>query len=149
MRQAESRIRQKIKDLINEVHHKTAYFLCSLFDVIIIPHFETSQMVTKLRSKTARAMLTWAHYRFKEFLKHKAKQMYSVVVETSEAYTSKTCSWCGKIHNIGSKKTMSCTCGSVIDRDVNGARGIFLRALTDTSLFTNVNMHLLAVGNNC
>lgn len=29
--------------------------------------FETSKMITKLKNKTARSMLTWAHYRFKQF----------------------------------------------------------------------------------
>ncbi len=127
------RIREKIKNLINEIHHKTAYFLCRTFDVIFLPSFESSRMVTKLHSKTARAMLTWAHYRFAEFLKHKAAEYGTRVVRVCEAYTSKTCSACGKIHNIGSKKVMKCTCGTVLDRDINGARGIFLRALRDTS----------------
>lgn len=146
---AASRLREKIKNLVNEIHHKTANFLCNTFDVILLPTFETSQMVTKLRDKTARAMLTWAHYRFKMFLKHKAKQLGAVVLDTNEAYTSKTCSACGRIQNIGSKKVMHCKCGVSVDRDINGARGITLRALIDTSLFTKVNMHLLAVGNNC
>ncbi len=127
------RIREKIRNLINEIHHKTAYFLCRTFDVIFLPSFETSGMVTKLHSKTARAMLTWAHYRFAEFLKHKAGESGTLVVRVCEAYTSKTCSVCGKIHNIGSKKVMKCQCGTVLDRDINGARGIFLRALRDTS----------------
>ncbi|OQX24300.1 MAG: hypothetical protein BWK80_21475 [Desulfobacteraceae bacterium IS3] len=134
LKKAAVRIREKIKNLINEIHHKTAYFLCKNFSVIFLPPFETSQMVSKLRSKTARAMLTWAHFRFAEFLKHKASEFGTLVVRVCEAYTSKTCSACGKIHNIGSKKVMNCTaCGTVIDRDINGARG---RALTDTSSFS-------------
>jgi putative transposase len=148
MRKALDRIRKKIKDLIGEIHHKAARFLCGFFDVIIIPPFETSNMVTKLRSKAARAMLTWAHYRFKEFLKHKASEMQAVVIENSEAYTSKTCSNCGKIQNIGSKKIMRCSCGTELDRDVNGARGIFLRALADTPLLKQSSMHLFSIGNN-
>ncbi len=131
------RIRGKIKNLINEIHHKTACFLCKTFDVIFLPSFESSRMVTKLHSKTARAMLTWAHYRFAEFLKHKAGEFGTEVVRVCEAYTSKTCSACGKIHNIGSKKVMDCSaCGTVLDRDINGARGIFLRALGDTPSFS-------------
>ena len=45
---------------------------------------------------------------------------------------AKTCSYCGKIHKIGSKKTMKCDCGANVDRDLNGARGIYLRALAVT-----------------
>lgn len=132
MRQAAFRIRVRIKNLIDEIHHKAAHWLCTMFDVILIPTFETSQMVSKLHSKTARAMLTWAHYRFKQFLTQKAVELKAQVIEVSEAYTSKTCSRCGTVQEIGSRKVLSCRCGLNIDRDYNGARGIFLRALGDT-----------------
>ena len=132
------RMRWKIKDLINDLHHKTAHFLCSNFETILIPTFETSDMVKKghrkIRSKTARSMLTFAHFRFKEFLKAEAEKVGSRVVEVNEAYTSKTCSFCGKIQDIGSKRIMKCSCGAVCDRDINGARGIYLRALRATSV---------------
>ena len=146
MRIALERIRFKIRNLVDEIHHKTACFLCNMFDVIIIPPFETSNMVTKLHSKTARAMLTWAHYRFKCFLKQKAAEKCCTIIENSEAYTSKTCSCCGEIQNIGSKKLLKCkNCGTVMDRDLNGARGIFLRALRDHSLLHNCSMQTLSL----
>lgn len=127
MKKAEERIRFKIKSLISDLHKKTASFLVRNFEVILIPTFETSEMVKKLNNKTARNMLTLAHYSFKQFLKAKAEEFSCSVLEVSEAYTSKTCSYCGTMHNIGSKKVMKCC--STYDRDLNGARGIFLRAL--------------------
>jgi putative transposase len=133
MRKAAERIRWKIYNLIEDLHHKTAHFLVTHFNTVLIPTFETSQMAPKLNSKVARNMMTFAHYRFKEFLKFKAKEYSCKVIEVSEAYTSKTCSYCGKIQNIGNKKVMKCSCGAIEDRDINGARGIFLRALTATS----------------
>jgi putative transposase len=126
---ASRRIRNKIKDLISEIHHKLALALVKSFETILLPSFETSQMVTKLHSKVARSMLTWAHYRFKSFLKCKAEEYSCNLIEVNEAYTSKTCSACGRISNIGSKKVLKCSCGTVIDRDFNGARGIFLKNL--------------------
>ncbi|MEO5332639.1 MAG: transposase [Magnetococcus sp. YQC-5] len=134
MKKASERIRWRIKDLVSEIHHKAATWLCKSFDVVVIPPFETSQMVSKLRSKTARAMLTWAHFRFRQILDNTAEIFSTQVVEQNEAYTSKTCSACGQVHNIGSKKTMVCSCGLTMDRDINGARGIFLRALGDSPL---------------
>jgi putative transposase len=136
LRKASDRLRWKIKDLISEIHFKTANFLCKFYEIIILPPFETSQMVSKLRSKTVRAMLTWSHFRFSEILKNKAEEYSSVLLRQCEAYTSKTCSNCGKIHNIGSKEFLKCTC-CVLDRDLNGARGIFLRALVDQPLLAN------------
>jgi len=137
MRKAARRMFVKIQNLINELHYKTAKFLVDNFDVILVPTFETSQMSRKgnrkIRSKTVRNMLTFAHYRFKEFLKHKAQETGKVVLDVCEAYTSKTVSWTGELINIGGSKTIrSKVDGKVMDRDINGARGIFLRALVDT-----------------
>ena len=129
LKKARKRLSWKIKDLISDVHKKTAYFLVTNFDTVLIPYFETSKMVTKLHSKTARSMLTWAHYRFKSFLMAKAEEYSCNVIEVNEAYTSKTCSMCGKVQNIGSKKVMKCGCGNVMDRDLNGARNIFLKSV--------------------
>lgn len=140
------RLRWKIKDLIAEVHHKLALFLVKNFEVILIPSFETSEMVTKLHSKVARAMLGWAHYRFKSFLKCKAQEYSAEVIEVNEAYTSRTCTRCGKQQNIGSKKVFICSCGLVLDRDLLGARNIFLKnvslATKDPSMKqTNGSLH--------
>jgi putative transposase len=136
MQKAADRMRWKIRDLILEIHHKTANFLCKTFDIILIPSFEVSEMVVKLarnlRSKTVRAMLTWAHYRFKQILKSKCELMSCQIFDDlSEAYTSKTCSACGWIdQKLGGKKVFKCkSCKSEIDRDVNGARGFFLRSV--------------------
>jgi putative transposase len=87
-------------------------------------------MVIKLHSKVARAMLTWAHYRFKQFLKDKAEEYSCEIIEVNEAYTSRTCTACGKQQNIGSKKLMKCSCGLELDRDLNGARNIFLKNIS-------------------
>ena len=85
----------------------------------------------KLRKKTVRRMLSWSHYMFKQRLINKARQFGKKVVIVDEAYTSKTCSCCGEVHNnLGGNKTYICpnsNCGAVMDRDVNGAKNIFLR----------------------
>ncbi|WAN69090.1 zinc ribbon domain-containing protein [Moorena producens JHB] len=123
----------RVQNLINELHHKAARFLVDNFDVILLPTFETAQMSKKgnrkLRSKTVRNMLSFAHYRFKEFLKHKANETGKTVVDVCEAYTSKTVSWTGEMVNIGGSKIIrSKVDGRAMDRDINGARGILLRS---------------------
>jgi transposase len=62
----------------------------------------------------------------------------ATVIEVNEAYTSKTVSWTGEIvKNLGGRKWIkSPGTGELMDRDINGARGIMLRALVDLpSLF--------------
>ncbi|NES85278.1 MAG: transposase [Moorea sp. SIO2B7] len=49
----------------------------------------------KIRSQTVRSMLTWAHYRFEQFLAQKAEMTNTIVITGSEAYTSLTCTKCG------------------------------------------------------
>jgi putative transposase len=124
---AKQKLIWRITDLIDDLHKKTAHFLVTRYDTILIPSFETSEMVTKLNSKVSRNMLTFAHYRFKQFLKIKAEEYSCEVIEVSEAYTSRACSYCGKLHTKNSLKRMKCECGVNVDRDLNGARGIMLK----------------------
>lgn len=138
LKKASDRLRAKIKHLVQELHHKIAKFLTDNFDVILLPTFETSQMVSKskrkLRNKSVRQMLTLSHYEFKQFLKWKAWEKSKIVIDCNEAYTSKTVSWTGEvINNLGGAKIVkSKQTGMSMNRDLNGARGIFLRALVDT-----------------
>ena len=52
----------------------------------------------KLRAKSVRSMLSYAHYRFQQFLKWKCWQTGKTLLLVNEAYTSKTCSWSGEDH---------------------------------------------------
>ena len=136
MRRAANRMRKRIRNLVDELHHKAARYLVDTFDIILLPTFETSEMTCKsarkLNKKSVRQMLTLSHYKFKKFLKHKAKETGCKVVDVCEAYTSKTVSWNGEIkQTLGGRKVIKDSTGLKMDRDLNGARGIFLRALVD------------------
>ena len=133
LKRAVRRLRTRVQNIVNEVHKQLAKHLAKSYDLIMIPSFEVSQMVRKqdrkIRSTTARQMMTWAHYRFRERLIHKCRQYNCKVAIVNEAYTSKTCSCCGALHNkLAGSKVFKCpTCGVVMDRDANGAKNIFLR----------------------
>ena len=68
--QAADRMRVHIVNLIDELHHQAARWLVDNFDVILLPTFETSDMTKrgarKLRAKSVRSLLTYAHYRFQQ-----------------------------------------------------------------------------------
>ena len=137
MRRAQGRLRQKIVNLVDELHWQTARWLTSNYKLILLPTFETQDMVRrvgrKIRSKTARMMLSFRHYEFGQRLKWKAWQRGALVVEVNEAYTSKTRSWDGSVEeNLGGGTVIRDESGFGMDRDINGARGIFLRALGDS-----------------
>jgi len=136
-RKASDRLKSRIQHMVKELHYKTAKFLVDNFDVILLPSFESSQMVSKsrrkLRSKTVRQMLTLSHYQFKKHLEWKAWESGKVALtDINEAYTSKTVSWTGEIKKIGGSRVIKSADGRSMNRDLNGARGIFLRASVDT-----------------
>ena len=136
MRRAANRLRLRIENLVQELHRQAARFLVDNFDVVLLPGFETSEMVERgrrrIRSKTVRNLLTLAHYRFGMFLRHKAREIGAIVLSVNEAYTSKTVSWTGEmLEGLGGASVVVAQDGERMDRDYNGARGIYLRALGD------------------
>ncbi len=146
LKKAADRIRVKIKHLIEELHHKTAKFLVDNFDVILLPSFDTSQMVSqsrrKIPSQSVRQMLSLSHYQFKKHLECKAWKSGKILLsDIKEVYTSRTVSWTEEVKQIGGSQTITDSVGNSMNRDLNGARGIFLRALVDTPwLRENLNL---------
>lgn len=148
MKKALGRLRCRIRNLVDEMHRKLAKWLCENYDIILFPHFNSRQMVKKvnrkIHSKTARAMMTWSHCRFENYLRSKA-QLYrgssesktSVIsmVNVNESFTSKTCGQCGRLkEDLGGSKNFKCRyCGLEMDRDFNGARNIWLRCISKLS----------------
>jgi putative transposase len=140
LKKAANRLRWKIRDLVDELHFQAIRFLLDRFDLILLPTFETQEMARRskrrIRAKSVRSLLGYAFFRFGQRLEAAAKRLGKVVLRVNEAYTSKTASWTGEIKPIGGAKTIT-SGGVTVDRDINGARGIFLRALVDTPSLRN------------
>jgi putative transposase len=119
---------RKATRVVTDRHHKVASWLAANYYNVLLPSFQTSEMVQKylvgvaldatpetssdeegvsshkrkLRSPTARVMLAQAHYRFKMLLKYKTSRASGRVIDCEEEYTSKTCSRCGVVkHTLG------------------------------------------------
>ena len=129
---AANRIEQRIKNMISDIHRKTVKFLCEKYDTIIIPEFASQDMVRDVKRKigksTARQLLRWSHYKFRELLKCKGEVMGAKVVIGTEEYTSKTCGNCFYVNkHLTGQKTLVCrNCNITIHRDINGARNILM-----------------------
>ena len=82
-----------------------------------------------LNKKTKNDLLMLGHYSFKVKLKEKALEFKNFRIhDVNESYTSKTCSWCGFLNEVGSKKYFECQeCKVRHNRDVNAARNIFIK----------------------
>lgn len=141
-RRAQARVRLKIRNLVDEMHKKVALWAVRTFDIIVLPIFGATCMSLRrpgrrLNRKTVRKMLTWSHARFRKRLLCKAEEHgKTIITSVSEAYTSKTCTSCGHIHTrLGGARVFRCSsCGVVMDRDANAAKGILLRALASGAL---------------
>lgn len=124
---------KKIKGLVDELHWKTINFLTNRYKNILIGNMSvkgiTSNMTSNLQHITKRIAYCLSFYKFRQRLEYKCnlKRIHYRLVD--ECYTSKICSLCGWINEqLGSSKVFSCNnCNIVIDRDINGARGIFIK----------------------
>lgn len=132
------KIRFKIKNLIDELHWKTIRFLTSRFKVIIFPPFNVSKMINKskrkISKKVVRSLSCFRFFEFKERLKLKCNENGITFIESSESFTSRTNSFTGElIKNLGSKEKFKFD-NIFVDRDINGARNILIRAMRDALL---------------
>ncbi len=122
----------RLSNAVDDLHWKTIDYLTKQYRHIFLPRFESQEIVKKNKSKkTCRACMTLKHFQFRERLLNKVKLVrYCSVSLTTEEYTSKTCSWCGTINDVGSSEVYICKgCGLEIDRDVNGARNNIIKPL--------------------
>ena len=143
---AAARLRDRGRNLADELHRKLSLFLFGQHEVVFLPKFDVQNMIAKRKkdpqtgekkekkrafgSKTAGGMCCLSHYRFRQFAAHKARELGSTLVICDEAYTSKTCGSCGRLNPglSGSKDFVCPACGYAADRDHNAARNILIRA---------------------
>lgn len=128
----------KVRGLINDLHNQTGSMLNKTYKTILLPNFKTSQMLDSsndkpgkfsLSSANKRKMQGLAHFKFQQKLSHLSEKYGSRMILVSEAYTTKTCGFCGTIkENVGSAKIYKCdNCFYCVDRDFHGARNIWIR----------------------
>ncbi|MDO9414521.1 transposase, partial [Pararhizobium sp.] len=127
-------INTKIKNIVTDLHWKTIDMLTKNYSTILIGDMSVQSIsnneTSNLKEMSKRVGYAMSLHTFRERLRYKChanKINYRII---SERYTSKMCSHCGNIHkNLGSSETYKCTnCDMVMDRDVNGARNIYLKS---------------------
>jgi len=123
--------RDKLDNLIKDMHNKTANYLLSCYETIIIGKVSTKKMVSNLTGNlhdiVKRRLMALSHYRFRMKLHSMSKKFGSIIIETNEYLTSKCCSNCLNIKdNLGSAKIYECEkCNMILDRDINASINIY------------------------
>ena len=123
----------KIENMMDDMQWKTINYLTTNYDAILIGNMSTKDIVnnncrSNLKAITKRLASFIKLYVFRERLKYKCGVHCVKYRDVNEMYTSKTCSLCGNIkNNLGGNKIYSCNkCHEILERDVNGARNIFI-----------------------
>lgn len=123
---------KKIKDMVTDMHWKTIKFITDNYKTVIIGNWSTKSTgeLKSTQKMTKRVAGLYSVYQFKMKLKYKSKYTNTEYKEVEENYTSKCCSNCGNYNkDLGTNKIYNCMkCGIVVDRDVNGAVNILIKA---------------------
>ena len=128
------RLRFKVRDCVDELHRKTAIWLLSNHNAVVIPPLKTKAiLIKKTLNRAAKITLKrLSHYRFQQWMKHNAAFFpnCTLIDWDNEAYTTQACGACGNLNkNVGSSEIYRCSvddCGYSLRRDVHGARNILV-----------------------
>jgi putative transposase len=126
------RLNEKISNLVDDCHKKFAKYLCSNYNYILIPRLSFHNF-KKLNKVSKNKMIAWKHCSFVDRLIYKSREYNCKIIEVEEDYTSKTCTCCGTINDtLGSSREFNCNnCNMKFGRDINGARNILLKYITN------------------
>jgi IS605 OrfB family transposase len=132
LQRAQLKLNLRIKNLVFECHTKTAKWLCSNYNAILIPklNFQGNKNISR---KNRAKLLVWNHCSFVDRLVEKSRLYDCNVIEVTEEYTSKTCGSCGHLKiDLKAERIFNCdNCKNTLDRDINGARNIMLKYITE------------------
>jgi len=126
-----TRCESRKDNLVNELHWKTINHIVRNNDFIFYGNINSHNIVRNGKNRTLnRDINNLKLYKFKERLLYKAQEHGCKVYLVNEAHTSKTCSFCGCITEVGSSKIYTCgNCKRVIDRDVNSGKNILMKGI--------------------
>ena len=127
------RLSARIKHMVDDLHWKTINYLTTNYDCVALGELNIKNILISLpkyMKTTRRHLLLLKQGLFKTRLAEKCAERNVVYKLQNEACTSRTCSNCGWYHRtLDGNKTYTCgRCEMVMDRDVNAARNIYMRA---------------------
>lgn len=150
----QNKFRRKINNKQKHFEYEIANVIAGQTDLVSVEDLQIAEMKKKkpentetqqnIRKKVAKAPV--AHARFITRLMHVCKRKQVAVVKVDPKNTSKQCSKCGNLNNVGGSKTYVCQkCGLKMDRDINAAinireRGLLKFAEIETSVEDTANL---------
>ncbi|MCM3655374.1 RNA-guided endonuclease InsQ/TnpB family protein [Metabacillus litoralis] len=136
-KKARVRIRQKTKNSLEELEHKTTKEVVSFLEKenvtnLVIGNVSGIEKNTKKNGKKKRKntkkrrqqLSLWNQGKIKQKLKYKAQLKGITVEETEESYTSQDCTFCGSRHQASGRNFKCSVHKTEIHRDINGAKNM-------------------------
>jgi IS605 OrfB family transposase len=138
LRVKRAKMQERMNNIRSDFHHKVANWITTNYKVVALGKLP-KHIISRdrhLPKVVKRAYNALAHFKFRCCLADKCAARGVVFTALNEAYTSKTCTLCGYMQDIGSKAVYTCSCcpGASWDRDVNGARNILLKSISESYL---------------
>ena len=127
LKEALKKYHRKIKNKVKDMHFKVAHELVNTYDNIFIGKLSTRKILSKnnkkINKRTRRMIGILSPYQFRQILIYMGYKYGSIVHEVSEYLTTKTCSCCGHLNEVGASKEYKCKyCKLEVDRDENSAK---------------------------
>lgn len=125
---------KKLKNYINNMHWQVINYITKNYNHILLGNYSTKRMVenNKTNSINKRIGSSLRFYQFREKLIYKCilnNCKYSLI---NEFNTTKSCSNCSTINNIGTSKEYICKkCKKEFPRDVNSSKNILLKGIVE------------------
>jgi len=127
------KLEQRKENVINEIHWKSINDILKRNDYVFYGDIKSHDIVKKSSNKFLnRNINDLKFYKFKERLLYKANVLNKRVFNVNEMYTTKTCSSCGHLNNVGKKEIYRCEmikCNNTLLRDVSAAKNILMKGI--------------------
>lgn len=127
------KVEERKENVINEIHWKSINDILKRNDYVFYGDIKSHDIVKKSNNKYLnRDTNDLKFYKFKERLMYKASVLNKCVFNINEMYTTKTCSSCGNLNNVGKKEIYKCersSCDKLLLRDVSAAKNILMKGI--------------------
>jgi len=131
----ESKIHEKLANIRKDFAHKAALNLVNKYDLIVFEDLSIDKMQDTKMKNIRKGIADVAWNQFVQFTQYKAEWAGKRVVLIDPKNTSKMCSRCGSlVPKELSERTHSCSCGLVLDRDLNASINILRRGMASLDL---------------
>lgn len=127
-----NKIEERKENIINELHWKTINDILMRNDVVFFGDIKSHDIVKGNNKFLNRNMNDLKFYKFKQRLMYKGDILGNKIFYVNEQFTTKTCSSCGNLNEVGKKEIYRCekvSCKRVLLRDISAAKNILMKGI--------------------